>query len=366
MEYTFTSNDPEKFNEVLCPINYTGCSVQLRWYVSAITGTSSIVLLDHTDYVIIDYGDEILPITLSPTTTITSLDNAEIVLSEIFNKAGIMISKWGGGRYRFTYDSTPWAILGMSTRMKYVTGFYYMDNVEVVSGLETFNIDAKAVPFNYLTPVWYGISNLGTPVQVPSLSNKWKINYLPTVSRIINYYSDNQNISFSNSDYQSTSTASALSNLKITLLDANLENITFLNPILITITVEEVPLDESLQEAMNMMEPDARYLNLIKTKYQDNVTKLMMKISAVSQGVSVEPQYEPFPEKPEINQPKKENKIIEESYHDNPTPDGHTPPEQTPVVYSNPDTEKNDDRTEEKENGMIEKQEQEIDKEDEE
>ena len=44
-EYNFHSTDPDNFNEVQCPVIYTGTQDRVRWLVSDITTNHNMVVL---------------------------------------------------------------------------------------------------------------------------------------------------------------------------------------------------------------------------------------------------------------------------------------------------------------------------------
>ena len=79
MEYTFSSTEAENYNEVVCPVNYMGASVQLKWYVSYMNGKANTILLDTDDYA--DINEERYYIS----DTYTNFDNLITILTEFFN-----------------------------------------------------------------------------------------------------------------------------------------------------------------------------------------------------------------------------------------------------------------------------------------
>ena len=99
-------------------------------------------------------------------------------------------------------------------------------------------------------------------------------------------------ITWANSGYVSESPTSALSNLKVKLVDGNLGPIKILNPVYLTVIVQEIP-DEERQtndEAFEEVESNAEVKNMIRqtlTKYHNNKLVNHQKVEA---GVSVEPE----------------------------------------------------------------------------
>ena len=369
MEYTFNSTDPDQYNEIICPINYTGASIQIRWYVSFVNGKSNIVLLDEEDYFTLT-GD----VKYNVQKTYTNLENIGSKLSEIFTQADISVQVDHANRI-ILYADTSFTIIDMSERLKYATGFHYLNKVNLTSHQETITVlndeneyitatkyvvRSKASYFEYLTPIWYIISNLGSPNQVSSLRDKYK-NFYPAVSvKIVNTFADGQALSISNGDYQTVSRASALNNLKAYIVDANLLPIKFLSPVYITVCLEEVPLDESVAEALQERPPNKEYIMQLKQKLEENNNKIAKLMSKLERGISAEPELEPIEEKIQENQPRPLSTLV----IDNPSfitvDEQNGVLEQTPVVYNDVDINKDDNRTEEKEAGQEKEQEKQI------
>jgi hypothetical protein len=88
--------------------------------------------------------------------------------------------------------------------------------------------------------------------------------------RIQNAFVNEQPLSFSNSDFITTSQASSLSNIRCLLVDSNLEPIKFLNPVFITISVKDVPPDEDKEEALAPQPPNKELQSQIREKQHQN------------------------------------------------------------------------------------------------
>lgn len=300
MEYTFNSTDVDNYNEIICPITYMGGSLQLKWYVSYMNGKASTVLLDTDDYIIIN------GITYYMNDIYTSLDDMPNPLNQsLLNQANLVAYKDRAGRL-IIKGNEEFNISGMSRRMSYATGFHYLKNINITSSYDETNgyyIKSKAIPFLYLTPLWYIISNLGTPNQIASMTEKYKIFYPAVAVKIINTFSDGQPMCISNGDYQTISQASSMSNLKLTVVDANLEPIKFLSPIYLTICIDEVPLNESIQEAFMERAQNAAYIQQVKQHLETNNIKMSELMNKLERGLSVEPEMPVVEERKEYNQP---------------------------------------------------------------
>ena len=299
MEYTFSSTDADNYGEVICPVNYMGASVQLKWYVSYINGKANTILLDSDDYVVINDKRYYI------NDPYTSLDTLTNIMTEFFNQASLSVEVDKANRLSII-GSESFTITDMSLHMSYATGFHYLKSFNLVSEYDAvkgnYFIKCKATPFDYLTPLWYVISNLGSPNQVASMTEKYKIYYPAVAVKIVNTFSDGQALSVSNGDYQTVSQASSLSNLKLKIVDANLEPIKFLNPIYLTVCLEEIPLEESIEQAIAEQPPNKAYVEQIRQRLEMNYQKLEALLGKTEQGVAVEPQIAPFEERPEYNQ----------------------------------------------------------------
>ena len=375
MEYTFNSTDPDQYNEIICPINYTGASIQIRWYVSFVNGKSNIILLDEEDYFTLDNGESGEKHNVQK--TYTNLENIGNKLSEIFNPANIGVQIDNAQRILLFSDEN-FKIIDMSERLKYATGFHYLNEVDLAAHqgtieiinddnetetVDRYIIKSKASYFDYLTPIWYVVSNLGSPNQVSSMREKYK-NFYPAVSvKIVNTFADGQALSISNGDYQTISRASALNNLKVNIVDANLLPIKFLSPVYITICLEEVPLDDSVQEALQERPPNKDYIMQLKQKIEENNDKIFKLMSKLERGISAEPEYTPMEEKKQENQPKPLSTLIIDEPAFITVDEQNGALEQTPIVYNSVDVNKDDDRTEEKEDGVEQEQEKHIEEE---
>ena len=351
MEYTFCSTNPDNYDEVLCPINYTGASVQIKWYVSFVNGKSNIVLLDTDDYFICNNT------TYHVQQTYTSLDNLQNVLIDIFAQAVLVVDVNAQDHRVTLYKDTPFTITGMSERLKYATGFHYLKEVNLVANLylsdNKYKIRSKATYFDYLTPIWYIVSNLGSPNQVASMREAYKSFYPAVAVKMINTFSDGQALSVSNGDYQTLSLASSLNNLKLYIVDGNLLPIKFLSPLYLTVCLEEVPLDESMAEALQERPPNTIYIQQLKQKLEDNNNKIIQLMSRLEKGVSEESEITPFEEKKQENQPKPLSTLIIDDPQIISVDETPGSLEQTPIVHNDVDTTKDDDQTEAKEEGQI-------------
>ena len=246
MNYTFHSTDPDNYNEVFCPIFYSGVCKRVKWWVSEITSIHNIIVLNPDDYIKFeienDLGvrEEVIWHPEKRYTDITSNFDLDFNDDETVD-----IQIYRTELNTFKFESTHWfKIWDMSYNCKQVFGLYYLDKVEIEAPATEYDnlnnpvyfvIESKAVGYGNSTSVWFLISNLGQPNQITTHNNKWT-NQITThnnkwtpkfpsvVMNIQNTFQDRCSISYNNADYQAVSPTSALSNLRVKLVDGNLEN----------------------------------------------------------------------------------------------------------------------------------------------
>ena len=295
------------------------------------SGTNSnhnIIVLDTTDYINFyvetdSHSDDYSTITWNPSKQYTSISSSFIT---DFNNQGvtdIQLEQTDIGTYRFTNTAGAFDITGMSYNVKQALGFYYVNDGETIKCTSkvttssssssdsetsllanssiTYYIEAKAMGYSNFTPVWFLISNLGQPNQITTNNDKWKPLFPAIVMNIQNTFSAETYLTWSNSDYVSESPTSALNNLKVKVVDGNLEPIKFLNPVYITIIVQGIPDDEKLEnnEVFDQAEMSKEVRQMISStlnKYRANREINNQKVEA---GITVEPQTGAFPEKQE-------------------------------------------------------------------
>ena len=350
MEYTFSSSIEDKFSTVYAPINYLGASTQLKWYVSYVNGKANAILLDTDDCIIINKQIYYIK------RPYTSLDQVNSILNELLNQAGISVESDTSGRFVLS-SADEFNITYITPRLKYALGLYYMKDINITSSV-IFEGDAPvyyficgAVHFDYLTPVWYVVSNLGTPTQVSSLVDRYRL-YFPAVNvKVINTFTEGQPLSISNCDYYTVSQASSLANLRFQIMDSDMNPIHFLAPLYITVSVEAVEVDEGLREAMGEQEQNPNFMSMFQNYIKKNTEIMTTLMGQREMGVSVEPEYAPIEEKQEYNQPKVEHKLneLDEGVRDI-DDEGYVAPSE-PILKESYG-EGNDDKIEEKESGM--------------
>ena len=304
MDYNFHSTDPDNFNEVNCPVIYTGLSTKVKWFISDITTNHNIIVIGKEDYITIA-PEELDTITIHLEEDYNSADSSFInelqtLLQQNINES-ITVTKDSLNRLTIT-STTYFEIINMSYNMKQALGFYYLGDKYVISPTQdkttlVYTIKAKASSFESLTPVWYLISNLGCPNQINANNNPWTPIFPAVVMSIQNSFQSGQPLTYSNSSYVSTSPASALSNLRVKLVDGNLQPIKLTAPLYVSVSLSNIPKEENAEteeQLQNQGEnPDTK--RLLKETRERYITRKSENGNKVEAGVTVEPQTAPLP-----------------------------------------------------------------------
>ena len=292
---SFCSTDPDHFNEVECPVNYLGVSKQLKWFISSINTYFVVEMFNHEDYINVQVGETIFCVRLEQSYKSRDEDGLDLDIQALFN------SMMGDGRLLLTTDrlsrtrfssGEPFSILDMSYALKQTFGFYYVKEFPIESVWQNgaYEIVSKAIGYNNLTPIWYLLSNLGSPNVVNSMHDTWTQYYPSIAMKIQNSFTVNQPIQYSNSEFISVSQASSLSNLKVKLVDINLKPVKLLSPLIVTVSFIETPDEKEaeIEEAMQEIESNADFKKAVKKRMANNYKNLVENSNKVLAGVTIE------------------------------------------------------------------------------
>ena len=299
-DYTFCSSDPEHFNEVDCPVNYLGVSRQLKWYVSSINTYFSVEMFTPDDFITIECEDAYYKINLSKSYKDRDnsglLEDLNVLLSNEID--GMTIIPDELSRQAFIHTK-PFSITGMSYNLKQALGFFYVKQFPLHSVLanQSYEIRAKAIGYSNLTPIWYLLSNLGSPNVINSMDNPWVMLYPSIAMKIQNSFTIDQPIQYANGDFMSVSQASALSNLRVKLVDINLNPVKLLTPLIVTISFYEVPDQNAaeIEEAMATMETDPNFIKSREERMKTNYRNLIDNSNKVLEGIDTDPPHLAYP-----------------------------------------------------------------------
>lgn len=299
-DYTFCSTDPDHFNEVECPVNYLGVSTQLKWYVSSINTYFSVAMFSPDDYIefCISFN------TYSKTYKFNLkknykdrddsglLNDLNILFAETLGEKFLVITADELGRVKFI-STSPFDIVGISYALKQTLGLFYKKNItpenpiccELKNG--TYEIQAKAIGYNNLTPIWYLLSNLGSPNVINTMNDPYEMYYPAIAMKIQNTFSPDQAIQYANGDFMSISQASSLANLRVKLVDINLKPVKLLSPLIVTVSFFEMAEEQAeIEEAMAEQESNPDVKKAIKERQQTNYKNLIENLNNRMKGVA--------------------------------------------------------------------------------
>ena len=290
----FSSTDPDKYYEVNCPVNYFGVSHQLKWFVSSINTVFTVEMFNSDDYLSFDVDGTVTDLRLSK--SYKDRDESGLVtdLNELLETIGITLSTDELGRYKFSC-SDDFSLIGISYALQQTLGFYYKKEISTSNPIEsikeesTYTITAKAIGYNNLSPVWYLLSNLGSPNIVSSLYSPYESYYPSIAMKIMNQFSADQILQYTNSDFMSVSQASALSNLRVKLVDVNLQPVKLLSPLFVTISFMEMADEkQAIEEAMAEQEPNKELKKQMDERRRTNYKNLTDNLNKRMRGVADE------------------------------------------------------------------------------
>jgi hypothetical protein len=267
-----------------------------------------IVVLDESDYIIVDVYEDFMdpeytgPIKINMTRMYKSFEAMAIteITEAIKEKTHdfIKFTKDENGIVEFVEYNVNFSIIDMSYRMKLALGFYCqkfpIDSQRIEVPNDAWVIRARAMGYTLLTPMWYILSNLGSPNTVSRQDNPWYSDNISIAMRIQNSFVNKQPLTFSNSEFISTSQASSLSNIRCLVVDANLEPIKFLCPIAITISVKDIPPNQVTQEALMQQKANPQVMQMIQEKSHSDSLKQFNHINKISDFNRLTTEYE-FP-----------------------------------------------------------------------
>ena len=304
----FSSTDPDKYYEVNCPVNYFGVSHQLKWFVSSINTIFTVEMFTSDDYILFNLDGTVTEIRLSK--SYKDRDESGLIsdLNELMESVGITLATDELGRYKFS-ASVKFSIIKITYALQQTLGFYYKKDISTENPIEcvktdsTYTITAKAIGYNNLSPVWYLLSNLGSPNIVSSLYSPYESYYPSIAMKIMNQFSADQILQYSNSDFMSVSQASALSNLRVKLVDVNLQPVKLLSPLFVTISFMEMADEkQEIEEAMTEQEPNNELKKQIEQRRRDNYKNLTDNLNKRLDGVADEDlRYLPTPKQNIVN-----------------------------------------------------------------
>jgi hypothetical protein len=243
--YTLCSTDCNGYNEIIATVPFYNSERMVDVTVLSFCTLWNVEILGADDFMDISVGGLVHRVMAYPVCNIQV--GLEQYLDSRLDASGLPNMKTqltGLNTLDFVY-SQEFTILNMTYNFKLVTGFYYLNgknNFPIVAkqiAENEFRIQAKASPFTTSTPVLYILSNTG--------GNCYRMNLdqdtlqTGTICMIINnaFMAGGPAI-HQQADITTRVYSSDLTFMRFTLCDCNLRPLRILNPIFITMSINEV------------------------------------------------------------------------------------------------------------------------------
>ena len=260
--YTVNSTDPEHYNRLFCSLDIPNTELSV-FSVTELTTKCSILILTTKDYFTINNKRYFF---VQDYTDLNSESFVEIVDDMIAND-GYYCELDTASRIHF-FAVNEFELGEMTYNCKLLFGLHDIDTPIIskhnplIQTEQKQEIVIESVGFTLSTPVLYLLSNLGAKTFKNKLddSSKSCLSTLKTAMRINNSFSANYPIVSGNSDFETIIKSNDLSNVTFFLVDANLNELTLLSPLYLTIHVKAIPDEDHdiyslmLQQQMQQQE----------------------------------------------------------------------------------------------------------------
>ena len=295
MEYTYCSTDPEHYNTIFCPINSIEGTNQVQWQVTSISSFCNIVALGTDDYISIN------GVKYYVQQDINRVDTGYFdELNTIIEGSGVISYTDRCGRYIF-YSDDPFTIDDASYRMKQGIGLYNEEfPIEVNTSITDykFSYRCKSSGYEMCTPVLILLSNLGAATTLGD--SKYPLNYKScyVAMKFPNSMTPGQPLIASGTEAPITVQGTALSNIRLELVDFNFHPVELLSPLYATISVQPLPYDEATEQALAPQPQNREFISKVnayvtQTK-QELVQKTVMTEEEINNPLVVEERTQPL------------------------------------------------------------------------
>lgn len=249
-DYTVSSTDEEHYNRINCclaaPITKY-CSMT----VTSLTTNCNIVVLDKTDYIMIN-GKQYC---LEEDFTKLNIDSYAGLMNRFFQTNGIDIDFSIDNASRLTITSSERFVIERATyNVQLLTGLYNT-NFPIYSDYDGTKhyVLAKSVGFCLSTPILYLISNVGTQSYRNDIKNDTNMTGSKIVMRLNNSFSADCPIIINNADFSTTILSNDLSNIQFTLCDGFMKEVKLLSPMYLAIHVSAIKDDDVMSDIQLML-----------------------------------------------------------------------------------------------------------------
>jgi hypothetical protein len=244
--YTLCSTDVGNYGEILVSIPFYNTERVCDVTVLSACTMYNIELLNENDYIDISVGGSThrliaIPIVRSGQEELITYLQNRLEASGLPDMKAVITSI---NTIDFVYNQE-FSILNMSYNFKIITGFYYLNDknnfpIKAIQLDENeWILSIKACPFYSSTPVLYLLSNTGGNCYRMNLDQETL--QTGTIAMIIhNSFQSGLPAIFQQADITTRVYSSDLTYMRITLCDCNLRPIKLLNPLFVTLSINEI------------------------------------------------------------------------------------------------------------------------------
>ena len=273
MEYTYCSTDPAHYNTIFCPINSIEGTNQVQWQVTSISSFCNIVALGTDDYISIN-GEKYYV-----QQDINRVDSGYFdELNTIIKGSNVTCYTDRCGRYVF-YSDFPFTIDDASYRMKQGIGLYNEEFPIEVNTItdEKYMYNSKSTGYEMCTPVLILLSNLGAATTLGD--SKYPLNYKScyVAMKFPNSMTPGQPLIASGTEAPITVQGTALSNIRLELVDFNFHPVELLSPLYATISVQPLPFDEVTEQALAPLPQNKEFITSVNAYVAQTRQELVQK-----------------------------------------------------------------------------------------
>ena len=273
MEYTYCSTDPAHYNTIFCPINSIEGTNQVQWQVTSISSFCNIVALGTDDYISIN------GVKYYVQQDINRVDSGYFdELNTIINGSNVTCYTDRCGRYAF-YSDVPFTIDDASYRMKQGIGLYNEEFPIEVNTItdEKYVYNCKSTGYEMCTPVLILLSNLGAATTLGD--SKYPLNYKScyVAMKFPNSMTPGQPLIASGTEAPITVQGTALSNIRLELVDFNFHPVELLSPLYATISVQPLPYDEVTEQALVPLPQNKEFISGVNAYVAQTRQELVQK-----------------------------------------------------------------------------------------
>lgn len=245
MQYTLSSSDSNCYNTVRCRISNTIQCRYLSMTVTSLTTNCNIRVLNIKDFLTLNVGNDTICITFGDYTQLTTASFAELINEKLGgdnDNDNMRVYATIDNCQRIVFQSVePFKIISCTYNVKMLLGLYDKRDDEfplvgIDNGSGIFEIAIRNCGYVLSTPILYLVSNLGAP----NFRNDEDggLQSCDVVMRLNNSFTPQIPIIANNGEFMSIVPGGCISGVWFTLVDANMKAIDILNPIYITLTLD--------------------------------------------------------------------------------------------------------------------------------